>query len=275
MIRFARNLQKRKNKKKGKKKMKKMLSVILCVLMLSGMCACGGSNSNQASQTPVSPGNSTSEIEEITFSLGDVSGTGTFLEQNAQFFSQKVSELSDGKMKVEIFSDGLLGTEDALMTNIQTGALEMANFSSTFTNLVKSAGIFDFPYLVTDRDQLALLEEAGIIDVIRTEAESLNIKIVGMNENGFRQITTNTPVVEPSDLKGVVIRTPSNSLRVKTFEAFGATPISISFSELYQSLSQHICDAQENPLATIVSSQFYDYQSCLCIHYIVTAPPKT
>mgnify|MGYP000946013328 FL=1 len=167
--------------------MKKMLSVILCVLMLSGMCACGGSNSNQASQTPVSPGNSTSEIEEITFSLGDVSGTGTFLEQNAQFFSQKVSELSDGKMKVEIFSDGLLGTEDALMTNIQTGALEMANFSSTFTNLVKSAGIFDFPYLVTDRDQLALLEEAGIIDVIRTEAESLNIKIVGMNENGFRQ----------------------------------------------------------------------------------------
>ena len=132
MIRFARNLQKRKNKKKGKKKMKKMLSVILCVLMLSGMCACGGSNSNQASQTPVSPGNSTSEIEEITFSLGDVSGTGTFLEQNAQFFSQKVSELSDGKMKVEIFSDGLLGTEDALMTNIQTGALEMANFSSTF-----------------------------------------------------------------------------------------------------------------------------------------------
>lgn len=122
--------------------MKKMLSVILCVLMLSGMCACGGSNSNQASQTPVSPGNSTSEIEEITFSLGDVSGTGTFLEQNAQFFSQKVSELSDGKMKVEIFSDGLLGTEDALMTNIQTGALEMANFSSTFTNLVKSAGMY-------------------------------------------------------------------------------------------------------------------------------------
>ena len=148
--------------------MKKMLSVILCVLMLSGMCACGGSNSNQASQTPVSPGNSTSEIEEITFSLGDVSGTGTFLEQNAQFFSQKVSELSDGKMKVEIFSDGLLGTEDALMTNIQTGALEMANFSSTFTNLVKSAGIFDFPYLVTDRDQLALLEEAGIIDMSHT-----------------------------------------------------------------------------------------------------------
>lgn len=254
--------------------MKKMLSVILCVLMLSGMCACGGSNSNQASQTPVSPGNSTSEIEEITFSLGDVSGTGTFLEQNAQFFSQKVSELSDGKMKVEIFSDGLLGTEDALMTNIQTGALEMANFSSTFTNLVKSAGIFDFPYLVTDRDQLALLEEAGIIDVIRTEAESLNIKIVGMNENGFRQITTNTPVVEPSDLKGVVIRTPSNSLRVKTFEAFGATPISISFSELYQSLSQHICDAQENPLATIVSSQFYDYQSCLCIKRLIKAIAK-
>ncbi len=262
--------------------MKKVLALLLSAIMIFALCACGSSAASTAepaaaptpagSDAAAAPADAAAEIEAITFSLGDVSGTGTFLEQNAEFFAEKVSELSGGKMKVDVFSDGLLGTEDALMTNIQTGALEMANFSSTFTNLVKSAGIFDFPYLVSDRSQLDLLEEAGVIDFIRAEAESINIKIVAMNENGFRQITTNTPVVEPEDLKGIVIRTPSNSLRVKTFEAFGASPVSISFSELYQSLSQHICDAQENPLATIVSSQFFDYQSCLCISNHVYTP---
>ena len=257
--------------------MKKLIALLLCAVMVFALCACGSSSTASTAPAPANtdataPADGGTEIEEITFSLGDVSGTGTFLEQNAEFFAEKVSELSGGKMKVDVFSDGLLGTEDALMTNIQTGALEMANFSSTFTNLVKSAGIFDFPYLVSDRDQLDLLEEAGVIDFIRAEAESINIKIVGMNENGFRQITTNVPVVKPEDLKGIVIRTPSNSLRVKTFEAFGASPVSISFSELYQSLSQHICDAQENPLATIVSSQFYDYQSYLCISNHVYTP---
>ncbi len=252
--------------------MKKLVAILLCAVMLFSLCACG----QKAAPAPVpssdAPADEFADIEEISFSLGDVSGSGTFLEQNAEFFAEKVSELSGGKMKVDVFSDGLLGTEDALMTNIQSGALEMANFSSTFTNLVKSAGIFDFPYLVTDRAQLDLLEEAGVIDFIRAEAESVNIKIVALNENGFRQITTNTPVVEPEDLAGIVIRTPSNSLRVKTFEALGANPVSISFSELYQSLSQHICDAQENPLATIVASQFYDYQSCLCISNHVYTP---
>lgn len=257
--------------------MKKTLALLLSLAMIFALCACGQEAAPAAAPAAENNAETSADdpyagIDEVTFSLGDVSGTGTFLEQNAEFFAEKVSELSGGKMKVDVFSDGLLGTEDALMTNIQTGALEMANFSSTFTNLVKSAGIFDFPYLVSDRDQLDLLEEAGVIDVIRQEAESINIKIVALNENGFRQITTNTPVVEPEDLAGIVIRTPSNSLRVKTFEAFGANPVSISFSELYQSLSQHICDAQENPLATIVSSQFYDYQSCLCISNHVYTP---
>lgn len=262
--------------------MKKIIALLLSAIMLFALCACG-STSTTAATTPAATevpaaeetateADPAAEIEEITFALGDVSGSGTFLELNAEFFAEKVSELSGGKMKVDVFSDGLLGTEDALMTNIQSGALEMANFSSTFTNLVKSAGIFDFPYLINDRAQIDKLEEAGVIDYIRAEAEKINIKIVGMNENGFRQITTNTPVVKPEDLKGIVIRTPSNSLRVKTFEAFGANPVSISFSELYQSLSQHICDAQENPLATIVSSQFYDHQTHLCISNHVYTP---
>lgn len=257
-----------------------MLAILLVLAIVCGLCACGNSaatSSAPQAETPATPQDKaptgTEEIEEITFSLGDPATTGTFLTNNAEFFAEKVKELSGGRMQVEVFADALLGTEDALLSNIQTGALEMGNFSSTFANLVRRAGIFDFPYFISDRSQLELLEQGGVIDEIAREAENYNIKLIAINENGFRQITNNIrPIYTPDDLKGIVIRTPSNTLRVRTFEALGATPIAISFSELYQSLSQGICDAQENPVSQVISAQLYDHQPYLSISNHIYTP---
>lgn len=260
--------------------MKKYLSLFLCIIMLLSLAACGGTPAATAQPpagTAEPQGSATDpvvvDVEPLQLAMGDPATTGTFLTQNAQFFADKVYELSGGKMEITVYADGLLGTEDALLTNIQIGSLEMGDFSSTFANLVTKAGIFDFPYMITDRSQLALLEDAGIIDEIKAEAETFNIKIIAMNENGFRHITNNKrPVTVPEDLKGIVIRTPSNTLRVKTFEVLGATPVAISFSELYQSLSQGICDAQENPLSQIISAQLYDVQDYLSLSNHVYTP---
>ena len=269
--------------------MKKVLALLLSAIMLFALCACGSSAPAQT-EAPAAPaeegkadapassgvneyGIDVDAIDAVNYSMGDPATTGTFLTENAQYFCNTLKEITGGKMVVDLYADGLLGNEEALMTNIQIGSLEMADFSSTFANLVKHAGIFDFPYFITDRAQIELLEQGGVIDEIRKEAESYNIKLIAMNENGFRQITNNVrPIVEPDDLKGIVIRTPSNSLRVKTFETFGATPVAISFSELYQSLSQGICNAQENPVSQVISAQLYDFQNYVAISNHVYTP---
>ena len=269
--------------------MKKIMAFLMVVVLICSLCACGSAAPAQTAPAAAPAESGTAEasasggvneygidvdaIESVNFSMGDPATSGTFLTENAQYFCDTLKEITGGKMVVDLYADGLLGTEDALMTNIQIGSLEMADFSSTFANLVKHAGIFDFPYFITDRSQIALLEEGGVIDEIRAEAETYNIKLIAMNENGFRQITNNVrPIVEPDDLKGIVIRTPSNSLRVKTFETFGATPVAISFSELYQSLSQGICNAQENPVSQVISAQLYDFQNYVAISNHVYTP---
>lgn len=260
--------------------MKKTLALLLALVMIFSLCACSKSEPAPA-ETPAadSPAadapsaDAAAEIEEITLTMADPATTGTFLTNNAQFFCDTVEELSGGKMKIDLFADGLLGTEDACIANIQTGALECGSFSSAFTNLVKSAGIFDFPYLLSDRSQLDLLEQGGVIDFIKAEAETYNVKIVAMNENGFRQITSAVkPIYTPEDMSGLAIRTPSNTLRVKTFETMGALPTAISFSELYQSLSQHIVDAQENPVSQVIAAKLYEVQKYLCISNHVYTP---
>lgn len=260
--------------------MKKITAILLVLVMVLALCACGKSSTPTASTEPITPASepvaaaeNVDEIEKITLTMADPATTGTFLTNNAQFFCDKVHELSGGKMTIDLFADGLLGTEDACLANIQTGALECANFSSAFVNLVKSAGIFDFPYLVSDRSDLEKLEQGGVIDVIKAEAESYNVKIIAMNENGFRQITSAVkPITVPEDMAGLAIRTPSNTLRVKTFEAFGAIPTAISFSELYQSLSQGIVNAQENPVSQVISAKLYEVQKYVSISNHVYTP---
>ena len=75
-------------------------------------------------------------------------------------------------------------------------------------------------------------------------------------DNGFRQTTSSTkPIATPADLKGFKIRVPVSPLWTSMFQALGASPASINFSEVYSALQTHIVDGQENPLSLIETSQ--------------------
>jgi len=82
-----------------------------------------------------------------------------------------------------------------------------------------------------------------------------------MWDNGFRQITSSTrPIREPADLKGFKIRVPISPLWTSMFQAFGASPISINFSEVYSALQTKIAEGQENPLSLIEIAKLYEVQ---------------
>jgi TRAP-type C4-dicarboxylate transport system substrate-binding protein len=93
-----------------------------------------------------------------------------------------------------------------------------------------------------------------------------------LTENGFRHITNNTALHTPDDLRGVTMRVPTSALRVATFEKLGATVVAITWSEVYQALSQGVCDGQENPLAQITGAQLFDVQSNLSLSYHIYTP---
>ena len=80
-------------------------------------------------------------------------------------------------------------------------------------------------------------------------------------DNGFRQITSSTkPIKTPDDLKGFKIRVPVSPLWTSTFQALGASPVSINFAEAYSALQTKIADGQENPLTLIYIAKFYEVQ---------------
>ena len=91
-------------------------------------------------------------------------------------------------------------------------------------------------------------------------SERTGLKPIAWFERGPRHLTSNRKIQSPSDLDGLKLRVPNVPLFVKTWQALGAKPIPMAFSEVFTALQQHTIDGQENPLSLINSASFYEVQ---------------
>src|SRR5438105_15043815 len=108
---------------------------------------------------------------------------------------------------------------------------------------------------------------------IEPAAEKKGLKLLAVCEHGVRHITNNKrPIVTPADLKGIKLRVPEGKWRVKMFQAYGANPSPMKFSEVFTALQTGVMDGQENPFAHIYSAKFYEVQKYLSLTGHVHSP---
>ncbi len=92
-------------------------------------------------------------------------------------------------------------------------------------------------------------------------------------ENGVRHITNNKrPIKVPGDLAGIKLRVPEGKWRVKMFQAYGANPSPMKFSELFTALQTGVMDGEENPLTQIYSAKLQEVQKYLSLSGHVYTP---
>ena len=258
-----------------------LLLLLSCLLVVLPSC----SSTQAVPNTPTTVGVTTagSTVGETSQSVVNVppyklayaliSATGTTSYNNGIEFIRLVGELSGGAITIEFFPDSVLGTETANQADLLSGALDMAALASSVSSVVKECGLFDLPYMITDRAQMKTLEDAGVLDVIREKAAEQGLIILSFSENGFRHITNGTkPINVPADLKDLKIRTPNNTLRMKTFQSLGANPSPVALGELYQALSQGVVQGQENTINQTYGNRFYEVQKYFSKSYHIYSP---
>jgi tripartite ATP-independent transporter DctP family solute receptor len=97
--------------------------------------------------------------------------------------------------------------------------------------------------------------------------------VVAVWENGYRHITNSKrPINTPDDLKGIKLRVPEGKWRVKMFQAYGANPSPMKFSEVFTALQTGVMDGQENPFTQIYSAKFQEVQKFLSLTGHVYTP---
>ncbi|MEM1428506.1 MAG: TRAP transporter substrate-binding protein [Pseudomonadota bacterium] len=213
----------------------------------------------------------TPALAQDTLRFGHVGNPGSLFEASVDNFAACVNDATDA-VQVETFGASQLGRDQELLQKLKLNQVNFALPSSVMSSVDDVFGIFEMPYIIKDRDHMRRVQ-GEMMDTFQQAANDNGYHIVGLAENGFRNITNNVrPINVPSDLEGVKLRTPNGAWRVKMFQEYGANPTPMSFSDVFTALQTGVIDGQENPYAQIASAKFQEVQKYLSVTGHVYTP---
>jgi TRAP-type transport system periplasmic protein len=176
---------------------------------------------------------------------------------------EAIATETNGQVAISLFPNNQLGSDTDMMTQLRSGALELATMPGTvLSTLIPTASLTGVGFAFTSYDKVWAAMDGEVGKFIRGNVEKAGlVPFEAMWDNGFRQITSSThPIKAPEDLANFKIRVPVVPLWVAMFSALGAAPVSIPLNEAYSALQTKIADGQENPLALIESAKFFEVQ---------------
>ncbi|QPC43625.1 TRAP transporter substrate-binding protein [Kaustia mangrovi] len=211
--------------------------------------------------------------QELTLRFGHVGAPGSLFEISAKEFAKRANEKLGDKAEVQVFGASQLGKDQEMLQKLKLGQITFSLPSTVMSSVADEFGIFEMPYIIKDRAHMKRVRDAILDSHLQPAAKEKGYRIIGVWENGFRNITNNTrPINTPEDLQGIKLRTPKGAWRVKMFKLYGANPTPMSFSEVFTALKTGVIDGQENPLAQIWSAKFQEVQKYLSMTGHVYTP---
>jgi TRAP-type transport system periplasmic protein len=205
--------------------------------------------------------------------LGHVGEPGSLIGAAADEFAKRANEKLAGKYKIITYGSSQLGGDKELLQKVKLGTVDFAEPSTVMSSEADIFGVFEMPYLVKSREHMKKIENAVFWSKMAPVVEKKGLKLLAVWENGFRHITNNKrPIVTPADLQGIKLRVPEGKWRLKMFQAYGANPSPMKFSEVFTALQTGVMDGEENPFAQIYSAKFYEVQKYLSLTGHVYSP---
>lgn len=231
-----------------KKQGKRLLALALFLVMLLGLTSCGKTES--------------SEVQRYAWPLGTSSPEDTVTQIYAVKFAEEVDQLSDGKMKIQVYPNSVLGGDRELLESQKDGDIPfVVQNTAPQVTFMPDIAVFDMPRVYSDIASLRqAVDDPDFLQKIQKVYEKGGYELLGFADQGFRVMSTNKNVKSIADFKGQKIRTMENTYHMMFWRALGASPTPMTFSEVYIGLQQGTIDAQENPYEVIVSNRLYEQQ---------------
>jgi TRAP-type transport system periplasmic protein len=174
---------------------------------------------------------------------------------------------SGGKMKVQAYWDGSLGSDLTSTQSVRTGSLEMVITSTApVVAIVPELGVFDLPFLFNNAAEADKVLDGKVGDWFSAKLPAVGAINLAWWENGFRHTTNSKrPITRAEDFDGVKMRVMQNAIFLDTFKTLGSNAVPMAFTEVYSALETKTVDGQENPFSNIENMKFYEVQKYLTL----------
>ena len=236
-------------------------SVLLgAALLAGGLSGCGGSKETGADG---------SAYEKVNLSMA-VNGTDTQMDSLvANHFAELVMERSGGNVVIDVFPNDTLagGNSTKGVEYIAVGGSDLGAYAtSVLANLEPKISVATLPWSFSSYQEARQVIDSTGGEYYAELLKDKGITYLGSFHNGFRQLTNSKhPVTKPEDLKNLKIRVPGSAVYMNVFRALGASPTSMSWSEVFTAIQQGTIDGQENGCSITKSAKMDEIQDYMTI----------
>ncbi|HZY18816.1 MAG TPA: TRAP transporter substrate-binding protein [Ramlibacter sp.] len=205
--------------------------------------------------------------QERTLKLGLQNPKGHPAVMGAERFAEIVAAKSAGRLKVNLFPGGVLGSDAQTVSAVQGGTVEMTVLNSgILASQVKEFAVYDFPFLFANSQEADAVVDGPFGRSLHARLADKGIVGLAYWELGFRSLTNSRrPIHKVEDIAGLKLRVIPNPINIDWVKALDANPTPLAFTELYAALEQRAVDGQENPVSVILANRFAEVQKHLAL----------
>ena len=191
--------------------LKKVSACLFIVCLIAGILM-GCQSSEKASENK--------EVTEIRVAFNQNENHPQYLAMKK--LGEEFEKATNGRYKMTIYPNGVLGEQGAMAEFVRTGALQMAIVPcSVPEGYDKDFAIVGAPYLYDGIDHMEKVVLHGVFDDLFYSARKYNVQVLMVYTAGERNVYSNKPINSAADLAGQIIRVNDSPTYIEMTKLMG------------------------------------------------------
>ncbi len=214
---------------------------------------------------------------DVTMNLGFGAPEESIYGRFANIFKEKAEEYTNGTVEVKLRCCNQISSEDEAFKAMQLGTVD--GFFITANNISPHWPLMDvtvLPYIFQNKDHLERVVDGEVGQLIQDRLQAdTSVHLLSFGPALYRDFYNSVrPVNTMADMEGLKVRVPKNEVMIATFEAFGAEPVPLAWSETPTALQTRTVDGGDNGTSFIRDMKFFEFEPHLVIleHFVAMAP---
>ena len=199
-------------------------------------------------------------VPDYVFTYADNQTVDYPTVKGAIYFAKLVEERTDGRIKIDINSDAVLGDESSVMKQMKFGGIDFARLSLTvLAEEEPRLNVLQLPYIYRDAEHMWNVLDGNTGDKFLDIMEATGLVGLSWYDAGARSFyTISKPIRTADDIKGLRIRVIDSRLMIDMVNALGGVAVPLFYDEVYSGMQTGVLDGAENNIPSYESMKHYE-----------------
>ena len=200
------------------------------------------------------------EIGERPLRGADTHPSGFPTVAAVDHFGKLISERTGGRLRLRNYAGGQLGEEKDTLEITIFGGLDINRVNLAPLNPIEPLTLVpSLPFLFRSTDHMRRSLDGAPGRTVLNALAQHGLVGLAFYDSGERSFyNTKRPIRTPADMRGMKLRVQTSDLFVALVQALGASPIPMSYGEVFQGLVQGVVDGAENNWPSYQDSRHFE-----------------